>query len=376
MIFQKKGGSLNYPFLVIIFVLISWGFFNLFLISIPFSLEKYGKSWYFGFHQLFFGLIPGILIAYFFYKLNLNILKKISLFLFLLNLILLILVFFPSIGVEIYGSKRWLNFGLFLFQPLELLKITFLVYLCAWLSSKVKIKKKNIIENKWEALFVFLTLLVILGIILLSQPDFSGFGLIFLISLFVYFLSLTPWWHSLILIFLSGIIAIFFVIIAPYRLVRFFPLIYPRIDPLGIGYQLEQALIALGSGGLFGIEGGFGLGISRQKFGFLPHFLTDSVFAVIGEELGFLGSSFLILLFLLFGWQGLKISLEAKNEFERLLAAGITFWIVLQAFLNIGGIIGILPLSGIPLPFFSYGASHFLIEMIGIGILLNISKKD
>jgi len=376
MIFQKKSGSLNYLFLIIIFVLIGWGFFNLFLISIPYSLEKHGKSWYFGFHQLFFGFIPGILIAYFFYKLNLNILKKFSLFLFLLNLILLILVFFPSIGVEIYGSRRWLKFGPFMFQPLEFLKVTFLVYLCAWLSSKVKINKKNIPENNWKAPFVFLTLLVVIGIILLFQPDFSSFGLIFLISLFVYFLSPTPWWHSLVLIFFSGVIAIFLIIIAPYRLARLLPLIHPQIDPLGIGYQLEQSLIALGSGGLFGIEGGFGLGLSRQKFGFLPHFLTDSVFAVIGEELGFLGVSFLVLLFLLFAWQGLKISLGAKNEFERLLAGGITFWIVLQAFFNIGGIIGILPLGGIPLPFFSYGASHFLTEMIAIGILLNISKKD
>ncbi len=376
--FQKKNGSFNYFFLIIVLALISWGFFTIFLISIPFSLQKYGNSWHFGLHQLFLGLIPGILIAYLFYKLDLKFLKKFSILFFILNLILILLVFLPVIGTEIYGSRRWLNLGPFLFQPSEFLKITFLVYLSAWLSSKVKETKKGIIgiKNQWQTFFIFLIMLIFIGIILLSQPDFSTFSLIFLISFLVYFLTSTRWWHSLILILASGIIGSFFIIAVPYRLARLLPLIHSKIDPLGIGYQLEQSLISIGSGGLFGIEGGFGLGLSRQKFGFLPHFLTDSVFAVIGEELGLVGCSLLLLLFLLFVWQGLKIGLAAGNEFSRLLAVGISFWLVFQAFLNIGGIIGILPLAGIPLPFFSYGASHFIAEMIGIGILFNISKQN
>ena len=124
------------------------------------------------------------------------------------------------------------------------------------------------------------------------------------------------------------------------------------------------------------MDGGFSLGLSRQKFGFLPQPMTDSIFAIIGEEMGLLGCFALILLFLLFAWQGFKIALNSKNEFSKLLATGITFWITLQAFFNIGGIIGILPLAGIPLPFFSYGASHLITEMIGVGILLNISKNS
>lgn len=374
MFLQKKSDSLNYFLLLVVIILIVWGFFSIFLISIPFSLEKYGNSWYFGLHQLFFGVIPGILIACLVYKLDLKIFKKYSLLFFLLNLIFLLLIFLPLIGVEIYGSKRWLKLGPLLIQPSEFLKISFLIYLSAWLSQKVGTKKKNV-KNQWLVFLAFSLLLVFLGIILLLQPDFSTLILIFSIGLLVYFLSSTPWWHSLVLILITGLMAGILIGVAPYRLARILPLIHPQIDPLGIGYQLEQSLIALGSGGLFGIEGGFGLGLSRQKFGFLPHFLTDSVFAILGEELGFLGCSLVVLLFLGFVWQGLKISLKTGDEFKRLLAAGISFWIVFQAFLNIGGNIGILPLAGIPLPFFSYGASHFIVEMLGIGILLNISKQ-
>ncbi|MBZ9572984.1 FtsW/RodA/SpoVE family cell cycle protein, partial [Patescibacteria group bacterium] len=163
--------------------------------------------------------------------------------------------------------------------------------------------------------------------------------------------------------------------IAPYRLARIFSFFHPEADPLGISYQLKQALIAIGSGKIFGIEKGFGLGVSRQKFGFLPHSMSDSIFAIIGEEMGFIGCTILIVFFLVLAWRGLRIAYTSEKSFFQLLALGITVWIMLQTFFNIGGMIGILPLAGIPLPFFSYGGSHLIAEMIGVGILLNISKK-
>jgi len=363
----------NLTFLILISVLITWGMFTLATVSFHFSLERYGNGWHYFLHQILLGLLPGIFLIFLILRLKLETLKKLSIYLFGLNLILLALVFLPKIGVEIRGGKRWLNIGPILFQPSEFLKITFLLYLSAWLSNRLDSKRK--FKEASQAPLVFLIILGILGVILLLQPDLSTLIIIFLASLSVYFASVTPWWHSIPIILGSGGIVALLIKLKPYRLKRVLPLLYPQIDPMGIGYQLNQSLIAIGSGKLFGIGKGFSLGLSQQKFEFLPQPMTDSIFAIIGEELGFLGCSCLILLFLLFAWQGLKIGLKSRDEFSKLLAVGITCWITFQAFLNIGGMIGILPLAGTPLPFFSYGSSHLITEMAGIGILLNISKK-
>lgn len=369
---SKKG--IDYILLGTISILVLWGAFTLAATSFPFSLERFGSSWNYFLHQLGFGIIPGIILAFFVFKINLETLKKISPYLFAVNVLLLVLVFLPKIGVEIKGAKRWLNFGPILFQPSEFLKITFLLYLASWLSGKLTFEKVRR-EASWQSIFVFLFVLGVLGLILINQPDFSTLAIIFLASLAVYFASSTPWWHSVLILLGGGGIGVILIKIAPYRLNRVLPVLNPEIDPLGIGYQLKQALIAIGSGKLWGIGKGLSLGLSQQKFGFLPQPMTDSIFAIIGEELGFLGASLLIFLFLVFAWRGFKTGIESKDEFLKLLAVGITCFIVFQAFLNIGGIIGILPLAGIPLPFFSYGASHLITEFIGIGILLNISKQ-
>jgi len=364
--------------LILISILIIWGMFTLATVSFHFSLERYGNSWHYFLHQLLMGFLPGILLVFIILKLNLEKFKKISFYLFGINLILLILVFLPKIGVEIQGARRWLSIGPVLFQPSEFLKITFLLYLASWLSGKLKNKEKTKKKSKgigWQAPFVFIIMLGILGLILNWQPDLSTLIIIFLASLSVYFVSATPWWHSIPIVLGSGGIVALLIKFEPYRLYRVLPVLNPQIDPMGIGYQLKQCLISIGSGRLFGIGKGFSIGLSQQKFNFLPQPMTDSIFAIIGEELGFLGCSLLVLLFLLFAWQGLKIGLNSRNEFFKLLAVGITSWLTFQAFFNIGGIIGILPLAGIPLPFFSYGSSHLLTEMIAIGLLLNISKK-
>ena len=371
---MPKKGYPNLTFLILISILIIWGISTLATVSFHFSIQKYGNSWYYILHQLFLGFLPGIFLIFLIYRLNLENLKKISIYFLGLNLILLLLIFLPKIGVTIKGGKRWLNIGPILFQPSEFLKITFLFYISAWLSNKSGTGKKSKKIN-WQALFVFLTILGILGIIFIFQNDLSTLVIIFLASVSIYFASSTPLLHSILIVFGSGGIFALIIKFTPYRLSRVLSLLNPNVDPLGIGYQLKQSLIAIGSGKLFGIGKGFSLGLSQQKFGFLPESMTDSIFAIIGEETGFLGCSLLILLFLLFAWQGLKISLKSSNEFYKLLALGITCWISFQAFFNIGGIIGILPIAGIPLPFFSYGSSHLITEMVGVGILLNISKQ-
>jgi len=173
----------------------------------------------------------------------------------------------------------------------------------------------------------------------------------------------------LFLIGISSLIAL--IKVAPYRMARILVFLDPQTDPLGIGYQIKQALIAIGSGGILGL----GLGLSQQKFGFLPQPMSDSIFAVFAEESGFLGATLLISLFFLFLFRGIQISKKVNDNFLKLSAVGICCWISLQALINIGSMIGILPLSGTPLPFISYGGSHLIAELTGVGILLNISKN-
>ena len=362
--------------LAILGLIILWGAFTLATVSFPYSIERYGNSWHYFIHQLFAGFLPGIILALAFYYLDLKRLKKWSPYILAANIILMALVFMPGIGIKTGGARRWLDFKLISFQPSEFLKISFLLYLSAWLSNQLKRNSKNKkTKNKhWHALVVSGITISILAAILILQPDFSTLVIIFLSGLGVYFVTKTPLWHTILMMISAGGAGALLIRFTPYRMARVKAIFNQHLDPLGANYQLRQAWIAIGSGKLFGIGNYFGLGLSRQKFGFLPEAMSDSIFAIIGEEIGFIGVLALILLFLALAWRGLKVSLNSNSEFSRLLGIGIVCWLTIQALFNIGGIIGILPIAGIPLPFFSYGSSHLIIEMIGAGILLNISR--
>ena len=374
----------DYILLFVVITLIVLG--NLFLatLSAPFSLKKFGTTNYFLFHQIRYGLIPGLILGIIFFKVSLSFLKKIAPILLLLNLIILTFVFLPKIGFQSGGASRWINLGITTFQPSEFLKISVVLYLAAWLKGKdnstlkrkyfSKRRKKDYNVKKTynikKTLIPFLVFLGVISLIFIFQRDISTLGIIAFISLLIYFAAGTPIWHSILMI-LAGIGGLITLIrITPYRLSRLLVFLKPEFDPMGIGFQIKQALIAIGSGGIKGK----GLGMSIQKLGFLPESMSDSIFAVFAEEAGFIGSLILVLLFLTFLWLGLRISRLANDKFCRLAALGITLWIVTQAFINISSMIGISPLTGIPLPFISYGGSHLAAELIGVGILLNISK--
>ena len=351
--------------LIISSILLLWGLFTLGTASFPLSQQNFNSPWNYLIHQLSLIAI-GLVFFLFFFKIKKEKLKQIAPYLFLFNLFLLILVFLPKIGMESKGASRWLDLGFFSLQPSEFLKITFILYLAAWLSGRTK-KNKN-----WkETLLPFIIMLLVLVLILIFQPDMTTLAIIFIIGVLMYFFAPTPLWHTLAVI--GGAVVTFglFILTKPYRLQRLTTFLNPEADPLGKGYQVKQAAISLGSGKTFGI----GLGFSRQKFGFLPEAITDSIFAIVGEELGFLGCLILLSLFLSFCFLGLKLALKNKETFSGFVALGITVWICLQALLNIAGIVGIMPLGGIPLPFFSYGGSHIIAELIGLGILLNIAKN-
>ncbi len=361
----KKFKHPDYILLGTIGFLLAFGITILASVSAPFSQVKFGNTYYFLSHQIFYGLIPGLILGLLALKINLSFFKKMAPFLLLLNLIALIMVFIPGIGLQIEGATRWVNLGPVSFQPSEFLKITFILYIAAWLANRSSEKKLN------QAFLAFLAIFGLISLTLILQPDISTLCVIFAVAALMYFANNTPFWHA-VLIFLSGIAGIFLLVkMAPYRLKRFLVFFNPEIDPMGIGYQLKQSLIAIGSGGL----GGTGLGMSVQKFGLLPQPVSDSIFAIFSEETGFVGSFFLAFLFLIFLWRGFKITKGAESRFCQLTAMGITSWIVVQAFVNIGAMIGILPLTGIPLPFVSYGGSALIATLTGAGILLNISKN-
>jgi len=358
-------------------VLLSFGLLFLSCLSSYESLQKYGNTNYYLFHQLGLAVIS-ITLGFIAYKIPLHLIKKWAPMLVILNLIGLFCVFLPGIGTKIFGANRWITIAGHSFQPSEFLKLTSILYLSAWIASKLSevntsTWKSTVKRNYHNFLFILVPFFIFLGIITIGltlQKDATTLGVIALTLLVVYFSSKTPLWHTFLIIIL-GLTALFILIQEPYRMDRFSTFINPEKDPLGAGYHLKQSLISLGSGGIIGK----GLGMSTQKFGRVPQTIGDAVFSIIGEELGMLGCLGVIILFCLLVWRGLKIAKKSNDKFSKSVAIGITFWIILQAFINISSAIGIFPFVGIPLPFISYGGSHLLTELISIGILLNISKN-
>lgn len=348
--------------LFLILAILIIGFLILFSVSASISREQFGNTYYYIGHQFLFGVLPGFALALFFFKTKPSLLKKWSLFFFIGNLILLTIVFLPGVGVLKGGARRWLQVGSFSFQPAEFLKITLPLYLAAWLSKK---KKQNL-----AIMGSFFLILIPLIIILLLQPDFSTLSLVILSACLVYFLSETPLWHTFLL-FALGIAGFSLLVVSKgYRMQRFLTFIAPNLDPMGASYQINQSLIAIGSGGFWGK----GLGLSNQKFGFLPNVISDSIFAAFCEETGFIGPLILISLLLFFLVRALLISKRTKNNFLGPLGLTLAAGILFQAFLNIMAMMGVVPLTGVPLPFISYGGTHLMVELATVGILLNISK--
>jgi len=348
-------------------------------LSAPASIQRFGNTNYYLFHQIFLGIIPAIILSFVAYKISLPFLKKWAPILFLINLGFLYLVFLPKIGSKIGGASRWINLGVGSFQPSEFLKITAILYLSAWIASKLSDVNvsdwKSIRKNGYHnIIYIFVPFIIFLGLIAVAlyfQKDASTLGIIAITLLVLYFSARTPLWHTMLIVVSGASILLFLVKFEPYRLDRWLIFLHPDTDPLGKGFQLRQSLISLDSSGIFGK----GLGMSAQKFGFLPSAMSDSIFAIIGEETGALGCIALIAIFILFFWLGMQIAKNSNDRFSKLTAIGIVFWITLQAFINMSSVAGIFPLAGIPLPFFSYGGSHLVVELIGVGLLLNISKN-
>ena len=350
--------------LIILFLLL--GFLILFSVSASISQREFNEPYYYLRHQLLFGLAPGIILCFLALKCPLKKLEKWSHYFLLGNILLLLLLFVTGPGLSVSGAKRWIKLGPISFQPSEFLKVTLLLYVAAWLNKKSKKEKR-----KKETLICFCLILSLIAAILIFQPDISTLLIVVFGVVMIYFLSETPFQYTLLIIGVGIASFSFLANSKMYRLKRLLVFINPDLDPMGMGYQVKQTLITIGSGGLWGK----GLGLSKQKFGFLPNVLTDTIFAAFCEEAGFFGGIILIALFLLLFARVFWLVKKKNDLFAKSLAIGLVGAIVAQAFLNITSMIGLVPLTGTPLPFISYGGSHMVSELISLGIILNISKN-
>lgn len=275
------------------------------------------------------------------------------------TLCLLIAVFLPVIGVRVMGASRWINLGFTSFQPSEFAKLAVILYLAAWLCKKE--------QERFSAFLFFLGATV--GLVLL-QPDMGTSIILLIISLTMYFISGAPIKQFLGLVPVIVIILLVLALAAPYRLQRITTFLNPERDPYGASYQIRQALLGIGSGGVFGV----GAGKSRQKHDYLPEANTDAIFAIVAEEFGLIGSSIVLLGYLFVLWRLFRIARRSPDLFARLIIVGVIAWFGLQSAINIGAIIALFPLTGVPLPFISYGGSSLVVLLSAFGIVLNISK--
>jgi cell division protein FtsW len=362
---MNKSGKIDKPLLLVLFALLTFGLVMIASAGVAYSRTRFGDSYFFFKHQLIYGIIPGFILLFFVQKINYNFWKKIAFPFFVLSVICLILVFIPGFGSRIYGASRWMQLGSFSFQPSEMLKLSIIIYLAAWLENRLER-----VQDFYEGLLPFLAIVGFISFLLVKQPDMGTLGVIILISISIFFISGAKISHIFMLAVAGSTSLIALIKFESYRMDRLMVYLHPEVDPKGIGYQINQALLAIGSGGIFGL----GLGNSLQKFNYLPEPVGDSIFAIISEELGLVGAIFLLFLFVFFAVRALKIAKYAPDRFAKITATGIASWIIFQSFINISAISGLIPLTGIPLPFISYGGTSIVFLMVGVGILLNISK--
>lgn len=316
------------------------------------------------FTQIALGLIPGVLVLCVLRFLPLSWLSRLALPAYALTVLFTACVFIPGLGETYNGATRWIQLGFTTIQPSEFMKLGVIVFLAAYLS-----RRKDQVRDFVHGLLPFLLIVGIPIIILLLQPNTSTALVIGATALAMYILAGASL-RDVGIIMLVGIIGLALLVLSrPYLLERVQTFVDPSHNPLTSGYQIQQSLIAIGSGGIVGR----GFGQSAQKFNYLPEAQGDSVFAVLGEELGFLGTVLSVLLFLAFAARGFIIGSEANTMFAALLGTGLTLLITLSAFLNIGAMVGILPLTGLPLPFISHGGTALLTSLAAVGIILNIA---
>lgn len=375
---KEKNGVLRRPLdkylLGVVLFLVVFGLVALFSASLVTAHSNTGDAYFYIKKQLV-ALFLGLGFLFLFSKIDYHFFKKYSLFFLISSFVLLILVFIPGIAAQHGTAHSWIIIFGQSFQVSEAVKLFLIFYLAAWVESR-----KDDLKQFSTGLLPFLVVLFAIAILLLSQPDLGTFIIVFIIALSIYFIAEGNMKQLIILalILIMGIAYLFYQAESPnssglikdYQLNRIRCLQNPDFDKDSC-YQINQSLIAIGSGGIFGR----GLGNSRQKFNYLPEVWADSIFPVVAEELGFVGSVILIFIYFFILYKGMIIAKRAPDMYGRAMAVGISILIFSQAFLNIGGMINLIPMTGVPLPFVSAGGTSLMVLLASCGVLLNISKQ-
>lgn len=356
---KKLELSLFTRILLVTLALLLFGLIMIYSASVTEALRDFGTKWHFVALQLKWvgaGLVLMLVIS----QLRPSSWERLSVPILLTGLLLLLLVAIPGIGTKVQGARRWLVLPGLTLQPAELIKLVEVIYLSSWL------------KDRRVSLSHFLAFLAVVGGLIMLQPDMGTAMVAVLLALALYFLAGYPL-HNLLLITGAGLVAALAAIIsAPYRLARVTTFLNPASDPLGISYHIRQVILALGSGGIAGL----GIGRSRQKYEYLPESTTDSIFAVVGEELGFIGALILIALFAYLIYLIFRLAARTKSPFSSLLTAGVGAWLAIQVLLNLAAMVALTPLTGVPLPLVSYGGSALISILMGIGLVLGVAKAE
>lgn len=361
---RKKSGQFDYLLLLAVLGLLAIGTVMVFSASATTSYQTVGNPYYFLERQLMWAVL-GIITLAVASRFNYWRYQKWAVPLYGVSVVLLVAVLIPHIGININGARRWLGVGSLQVQPSELAKIGMIL-----LFARLFTLHHDQLPHFVRGILPHLALAMVILLLVLAEPDLGttvAIGGTFFVMLFVAGAKK----RHLGALFASALPALAVVIaVAPYRLRRIVAFTDPWKHPLGAGFHTIQALLALGSGGILGL----GLGYSRQALGYLPESYTDFIFAVLGEELGLLGTVMVVMLFMIVAWRGYRIAMRAPDLFSSLLATGFTTMIVIQAAINIGVVTATLPVTGITLPFISYGGSSLVLSLAGVGVLLNISR--
>ena len=363
--YKKEDKLPDIILLLVTLILVIVGTAMIYSSSSIIALEKFKDGQYFLKKQLFFvflGLISMMIMT----KVPYTYLKKLAYPGLLLSLLLLSMLFIPSIGMRRGGATRWLNLGGFSFQVTEMVKIMMVVFLAHLLT-----RKAFQITNFTRGVLIPLAVTSVVILLILLEPDFGTSAIIATILLLMLCIAGAQMKHLLFLVAAFIPIGISLILYKGYRLTRLTAFLDPWKDADNTGFQIIQSLISFGSGGTFGV----GIGDGMQKLFYLPEPHTDFILSIIAEESGFIGVTIVIIMFALFAFRGFMIALKAPDLFGTLLAAGLTMVIAMESFINIAGVMGLIPLKGLVLPFLSYGGTAFIMSMTAVGILLNISTQ-
>ncbi|MEZ4552398.1 MAG: putative lipid II flippase FtsW [Dehalococcoidia bacterium] len=355
----------DYLLLAVLTVLLVIGLIAVYSSSYALGYAEYGDPNYFIKKQVFFtalGLI-GMFIAM---NIDYRLLMRLSPLLMLGALIGLAAALLPGIGLEQNGARRWIALGpLPPLQPSEFAKVAVLIYMAAWLAAK-----GDTVRDLSLGVLPFVSMVGLIGALIMMEPDMGTAMMVALITGTLFFVAGAKLTHLIALVGSGIVMAMILILSHGYRADRLTAFTSAESDPTGVGFHALQMLVAFGSGGI----GGLGLGVSRQKFFYIPGSHTDGVLAIIGEELGFIGVVVVLLLFIVFLARGLRIAMRAPDRFGSLIATGVIAWIALQLLINVGGVTRSIPLTGIPLPFLSYGGSSIMALLIAVGVLLSVSR--